>query len=50
VYLYKNDGSIEYKRSYEYEYDNQGNWIKAIEYNSKENQHYIITRKIEYYN
>ena len=48
--LYKNDGSIEHKRSYEYEYDNQGNWIKAIEYNSKENQHYIITRKIEYYN
>ena len=48
--LYKNDGSIENKRSYEYEYDNQGNWIRAIEYDTKEKPQYIIIRKIEYYN
>ena len=45
---YNADGSLNYKWTYKYEYDDQGNWIKRIEFKYN-NAEYVVERKYEYY-
>ena len=46
--VYKSDGIINYKSSYEYKYDKNDNWIKKIEFKDDIPQD-ITVREIEYY-
>lgn len=48
-YIYNSEGSLDLKKSYEYEYDNKSNWIKKIVYIDNFPA-YILERKIVYYN
>ena len=45
---YNSDGSLDKKKTYEYEYDKQGNWIKRIEFTNGIPE-YILERQYEYY-
>jgi len=47
--IYKSDGSLDYKETYKYEYDEKYNWIKKIEYKNGIPE-FIFEREIEYYN
>jgi len=46
--VYNSDGRLDIKRTYEYEYDNESNWILQIIFDDKIPQ-YILEREIEYY-
>ncbi len=45
---YKSDGSLRYKNTWKYQYDNQGNWVRKIEYQDG-NPEFILEQEIEYY-
>ena len=56
VIQYLNDGSVLGKRKFEYEFDNQGNWIKRSDFALKEEKGKsdwklmnVAYRKIEYF-
>ena len=46
--VYSADGSLRYKNTYKYDYDDKGNWVKKIDFDIDIPQ-YITIREIEYY-
>ena len=61
IYIYNSEGDViieihydvkskrTYSKIYSYQYDDNFNWIKRIEYNEDMNVNYITKRKIKYY-
>lgn len=47
-YKYKSDGSLYEKRTYEYSFDEKGNWIKKV-ITKNDKPEFVIFREIEYY-